>query len=77
MIYWSCNGCTPIFTAELSALDRITAVEKKLDCVDSLIREVTVLRNEIALVKKPDFAFSKVDLPGIETKAYPVFRVQQ
>ena len=47
MIYCSCVGCTPIFTAELSALDRVTAVEKKLDCVDFLIREITVLRNEI------------------------------
>ena len=59
MIYWSCAGCTPSFTAELSALDRITAVEKKLDFVDSLIREVTMLCNEIALIKKPEFPFLK------------------
>ena len=59
MIFWSCAGCTPSFNAELSALDRITAVEKKLDCVDFLIREVTMLRNEIALIKKPEFPFSK------------------
>ena len=64
MIYWSCAGCTPIFTAELSALDRITAVEKKLDCVDSLIREVKMLRNEIALIKKPDFPFLKAAKSG-------------
>ena len=59
IIYWSCAGCTPRFTAELSALDRITAVEKKLDCVDSLILEVTMVRNEIALIKKPEFSVSK------------------
>ena len=64
MIYWSCAGCTPIFTAELSALDRITAVEKKLDCVDSLIRECTVQRNEITLIKKPEFPFLKAAKNG-------------
>ena len=53
MIYRSCVGYTPIFTAELSALHRISAVEKNLDYFDSLIREVTRLRNEIALIKKP------------------------
>ena len=35
MIYWSCVGCTPILTAELSALDRITAVETNIDYFDS------------------------------------------
>ena len=40
-------------------MDRITAVEEKLDCVDSLIREMTMLRNEIALIKKPEFPFFK------------------
>ena len=64
MIYWSCAGCTPSFTADLSALERITAVEKKLNCVDSLIREVTMLRNEIALIKKPEFPFIKAAKSG-------------
>ena len=64
MIYWSCAGCTLSFTAELSALDRITGVEKKLDCVDSFIREVTLLRNEIALIKKPEFPFLKIAKSG-------------
>ena len=64
MIYWSCTGYTPIFTAELSVLGRNTAVKKKLDCVDSLIREVTVLRNEISLLKKPDFLFLKAAKSG-------------
>ena len=59
MIYWSCVGCTLSFTVELSALERITAVEKKLDCVDSLIREVTMLPNEICLIKKPEISFLK------------------
>ena len=57
MTYGSCAGCTPSFSAELSALDRITADEKKLDCVDSLIRDVKMLRKEIALIKKPEFPF--------------------
>ena len=64
MIYWSCAGCTPSFTAELSALEKITAVDKKLDCVDSLIREVTMLRNEIALIKKAEFTFLKAANSG-------------
>ena len=54
MIYWSCNGCTLIFTAELSSLE----------CDDSLIREVTVLRNEIALIKKPNFPFLRAAKDG-------------
>ena len=64
MIFWSCAGCTPSFTAELSTPDRITAVEQKLDCVDSLIREVTMLQNEIALIKKPEFPFLKAAKSG-------------
>ena len=47
-----------------SALDRITAVEKKLACVDSLIGEMTMLRNEIALIKKPEFPFIKAAKSG-------------
>ena len=53
LIYLSCSGCTLIFTVELLPLDRITVVEKKLDCFDFLIRVVTVLRNEIVFIKKP------------------------
>ena len=37
---------------------------KKLDCVDSLIREVTMLRNEIALKRKPEFPFLKAAKSG-------------
>ena len=44
-----------MFTAELSARDRITAVKKKLHWIDSLIHEVTMLRNEIAKIKKAGF----------------------
>ena len=80
MIYWSCAGCTPSFTAELFALDRITAVEEKLDFVDSLIREVTMLRNEIALIKTLEFLFlkaAKVNPAGIETTALPIITVRQ
>ena len=69
MIYWSSAGCTPSFTAELSALERITAVEKKLDCVDSLIREVTMLRNEIALIKKPELTFLKAAKRGTQQES--------
>ena len=57
MIIWSCAGCTP--TAKLSALDRNSALEKKLDCVEFLIREATVLCNEIAFIMRPDLSFLK------------------
>ena len=82
LIYWSCANCTPSFTAELSALDRITAVEEKLACVNFLIREViTMLHNEIALIKKNrNFLFQKlqnVDPAGFETTARPVITVRQ
>ena len=59
MIFWSCSKCSPTFAAELSALDRISAIEQKLECVDALIREVSLLRNEIATTKKPAFPFLK------------------
>ena len=83
MFYLSCAGCTPSFTVELSALDKITAVEKKLNCVprgDSMIREVTMLRNEIGLIENPKFPFlkmQKVDPAGIETTAHPYITVRQ
>ena len=59
MIYWSCAGCSSSITAEQSALDRITTVEENLDCVDSLIHELPMLRNEIALIKKPELKTGK------------------
>ena len=37
---------------------------KKLDCVDSLIREVRMLRNEIALIQKPEFLYLKAAKSG-------------
>ena len=51
--------------SELSALDRIEVVEKILDCVDSPICEVTILRNEIALIMKPEFSFLKIAKSGL------------
>ena len=48
MIYWSCAGCSPILTEDLSTLDGITAVERKLDQFISSVREVTIIRNEMA-----------------------------
>ena len=40
MIFWSCPSCLPTFTTELSALGRISALEVKLEKVDSLISEI-------------------------------------
>ena len=59
MIYWSCAGCIPIVAAGPSVLDRITTADKKPDCDDSLIHEVTMLRNGIALMNKAEYHFLK------------------
>ena len=64
IIYWPCAGCTTSLTAEIFALNRFTAIEKMLDCVDDLIRKVTMLRNEIALMKKPEFHFLEASKSG-------------
>ena len=57
MIFWSCRSCLPIFTTELSALDRISALEFKLEKVDSLISEIQSLKLEINSLKKPDYPY--------------------
>ena len=79
-IYWSYGSCTPIFTAKLSALEKIMTVERKLDCVDTPIREMTMLRNEIELIKSQKSFFyklQKVDLTAIETTVHKFAAVLQ
>ena len=49
------------FAAEISALDRISAMEKKIECVNSRIRDVALLRNEVASLRKPDSPFLNAD----------------
>ena len=53
MIFWSCSSCLPNFITELSALDRISALEVKLEKVDLLISEIQTLKLEINFLKKP------------------------
>ena len=57
MISWSCPSCLPTFTTELSALDRISPLEVKLEKVDSLISERQSLKLEIKSLKKPDYPY--------------------
>ena len=57
MIFWSCPSCLPTFTTELSALDRISALEVKLEKVESLISEIQSLKLEINSLKKPDYTY--------------------
>ena len=57
MIFWACSSCLPTFTTELSALDRISALEVKLEKVDSLISEIQLLKQEINSMKKPDYPY--------------------
>ena len=54
MMLWSCPSFLPIFTTEFSALDRISALEVKLEKVDSLTSEIQSLKLEIISLKKPD-----------------------
>ena len=35
----------------------MSAKEKKIECVDSIIRDVAVLRNEVSVLRKPHFLF--------------------
>ena len=64
MIFWSCPSCLPTFTTvkalELSrviSLDRISALEVKLEKVVSLISEIQSLKLEINSLKKPDYPY--------------------
>ena len=52
------------FAAEISALDRISAMEKKIECVNSRIRDVALLRKEVASLRKPDSPFLNADKTG-------------
>ena len=57
MIFWAFPSCLLTFTTELSALDRISALEVKLEKVDSLILEIQFLKQEINSMKKPDYPY--------------------
>ena len=79
IIHSSYNVCSSIIRAELSQLDKFTTVEKTFDYIESVIRGVTMLRNEIALIKKSDFLFlktAKVDQSEIKRRARLVIIVQ-
>ena len=52
------------FAADISALDRISAMEKKIECVNSQIRDVALLQNELASLRKPDSPFMNADKTG-------------
>ena len=57
MIFWSCPSCLPTFTTKLSALERISSLEVKLEKVDSLISEIQSLKLEINSLKKPHYPY--------------------
>ena len=61
MIFWSCPSCLPTFTSELSALDRISDLEVKLERVDWLISENQSLKLEINSLQKPDYTYLRAD----------------
>ena len=48
MLSLSCSKCSPSFAAKLSASDRVSAIEQKLEYVDALIHDVSLFRNEKA-----------------------------
>ena len=66
-LFWSnlvCNGMLLCiltkkrnFTTEFSAVDRISALEVKLENVDSLISESQSLKLEVISLKKPEYPY--------------------
>ena len=56
--------CSITFAAEISALDRISAMEKKIEFVNSRIRDDALLRNEVPSLNKPDYPFLNADKIG-------------
>ena len=52
------------FAAEISALDRISAMEKQIEFVNSRIRDDALLRNEVPSLNKPDYPFLNADKIG-------------
>ena len=65
-IFWSCKTCSLTFAAVILALDSISVIEKKIECVDSLIRDVALLRSEMALLRKPNFPFPNATETGFD-----------
>ena len=63
-IFWSFKKCLPIFATEMQVLDRISLIEQKLECIDALICEVSLHRNQIATKKKPNSPFLKAEKTG-------------
>ena len=62
MIFWSYKTFSPSSLAEISALGRVSAVKTKIECVDSLIRDVALLPNEVAFLRKPNFSLVRLKL---------------
>ena len=52
------------FAADISALDKISAMEKKIECVNSRIRDVALLRREVASLRKPVSLFLNAEKTG-------------
>ena len=58
-IFWPFKKCLPIFATEMQVLDRISLIEQKLECIDALICEVSLHRNQIATKKSRILRFLK------------------
>ena len=62
MIFWSSPSCLPTFILELSALDRISALEVKSEKLDWLISEIQSLKLKIIAPKKSDYPYLRAAL---------------
>ena len=77
LILWSFKICSSTFAAEILALDRIWAMEKKIERVNSIIRDLARLQNEVALLRKPDFPFLNAAKTGFHRNRIESFSSSQ
>ena len=62
------NDFLPSFAAEISALDKKSARDRTIECVDLLIRDVALLQKGMALLRKPNFPLLNAAKTGFHRK---------
>ena len=65
MVFWSFKTFSPNFAAELSAIDRISSIETKLECVYSPNRDISDPCDEVAVLGKLTYSFLNAAETGL------------